>query len=208
MAEGKIDLYKMHKTEYVAPKKPTFVKVGKASYLTICGNGAPGGEIFQTKIGALYGVAFTIKMTHKFEGSHDYTVSKLEGQYWSDDNKAGIGGASPEDLHWRLLIRTPDFINKKDLKEAARKLIEKDKGEAVEEVELSSLAEGKCVQMLHIGPYDKESGTIEQMLAFTRAEDHDVDGHRHEIYLSDPRRVAPEKLKTILRLPVGKRRAV
>jgi hypothetical protein len=202
--ETKVDLYKLHKAEYAAPKQPVFVDVKKAQYLSIAGRGAPGGDEFQTKIGALYGAAFTIKMTRKFEGKGDYVVSKLEGQYWSDKGQLDYS-VRPDEFNWKLLIRTPDFVGKKDLEEAAKKLTEKNKGEGVQDVDLVSLAEGKCVQMLQVGPYDKEPETVDKMLAFAETEGYEPHGHHHEIYLSDPRRVAPEKLRTILRLPVKKK---
>jgi hypothetical protein len=198
----KVDLYKVHKEDYIAPKEPTFVNVKNAQYLAVSGRGAPGSLAYQSKIGALYGVAYTIKMTRKFEGREDYVVCKLEGQYWADDEPTDFSDIRPEELNWRLLIRTPDFIKKKDLKEAVGKLIDRGKGEGVDQVELVSIAEGKCVQMLHVGPYDKEQGTVQKMFKFAEAEGCAADGRHHEIYLSDPRRVAPEKLKTILRLPV------
>ena len=202
--QDKVDLVKLHKTEYLAPKKPVLVDTQKAQYLAVSGRGAPGGEDFQSKIGALYGVAFTVKMTRKFEGKGDYVVSKLEGQYWPDSNELDFKNVRPEELNWRLLIRTPDFVAKRDLNVAVAKLIDKNKGEEVKEVELASLSEGKCVQMLHVGPYDKESETVEKMLAFAESEGFEAGGRHHEIYLSDPRRVVPEKLRTILRLPVRK----
>jgi hypothetical protein len=205
--DAKIDLYKLHRDEYAASRKPALVDVGKAQYLAISGQGAPGGEVFTAKVGALYAVAFTIKMTRKFAGKGDYVICKLEGQWWCDGD-ADLGDVPPEDWRWRLLIRTPDHIKKRDLEEAVGKLLEKEKGEEVKEVRLMSLVEGICVQMLHVGPYDRESESIEQMLAFADSQGLDVHGHHHEIYLSDPRRVAPEKLRTILRVAVRPRPAV
>jgi hypothetical protein len=199
-----LDLYKEHKQEYVAPKKPTFVTVKKAAYLSITGCGPPGEEQFQSKVAALYGVAYTLKFTWKLAGKGDYGVAKLEGLYWWDDYE-DPKTAPIDEVKWQLLIRTPDFIKQKHLAEAAAQLIEKGKGPEVRDVELVSLAEGKCVQMLHIGPYDKEEETVDQMLAFAESEGYEVHHKHHEIYLSDPRRVAPEKLKTILRHPVRKR---
>ena len=200
---AKLDLYKEHKQEYLAPKKPTFVSVRKAAYLSIAGCGRPGGEQFQSKIAALYGMAYTLKFTWKLAGKGDYGVAKLEGLYWWDSDE-DPKTAPIDQVNWQLLIRTPDFIKQKHLSEAATRLMEKGKGKEVEEVELVSLAEGKCVQMLHIGPYDKEEETVDQMLAFAESEEYKVHRKHHEIYLSDPRRVAPEKLKTILRHPVRK----
>ena len=202
VATEKIDLYKMHKADYVAPKKPVLVDIGKASYLCVPGSGAPGGADFQARIGALYGMAFTIKMTRKVEGKGDYAVCKLEAQWWCGDGDPDFAGAPPEEWRWKLMIRTPDVVGRADLSSAADKLRGKGKGEHVEDVTLEPLAEGKCVQMLHVGPYEREGETVEIMQQFARQEGFVFHGLHHEIYLSDPRRVPSERLKTILRRPV------
>ena len=102
------------------------------------------------------------------------------------------------------MIRTPDFVGKTELNQAAKTLREKGKDPEVEEVKLEAVAEGSCVQMLHVGPYDREWETISQMLEFAAEEGYESHGRHHEIYLSDPHRVPPERLKTILRMPVRK----
>jgi hypothetical protein len=197
---AKIDLFKEHRNEYVAPTSPALVSVGEALYLAITGRGPPGGEEFQAKVATLYGAAYAIKMTRKSEGKGDYVVGKLEGQYWSD---AGLNEAFDSDtpLNWRLMIRTPGVVSAADLAGAAQKLAAK--GTRVEDLELKPVAEGRCVQMLHVGPYDQEAATVGQMLAFAQSRGLTYKGPHHEIYLSDPRRVAPDKLRTILRLPVA-----
>jgi hypothetical protein len=201
--QQKIDLYKLHKTEYAATRKPALVEVKPASYLAISGQGAPGGERFTASIGALYGVAFTIKMTRKFGGKQDYAVCKLEGQWWSDPGK-DLAKLPLDQWLWNLLIRTPDFINDEDLRQAVAVLLKRGKGEDVKRVRLETLAEGPCVQMLHVGPYEKEHETIAVMRAFAEKQQVQFSGKHHEIYLSDPRRVPSERLKTILRQPVRK----
>jgi hypothetical protein len=198
----KIDLFKKHKADYQAPKKPVFVDIRKADYLCIPGSGAPGGEDFQARIGALYGMAFTIKMTRKVEGLGDYTVCKLEAQWWHGEGAPDFAAAPPEEWRWKLMIRTPGVVGKADLKNAAEKLRSKGKGDHVEDVTLESFAQGKCVQMLHVGPYEREGETVAMMSEFVEGEGYVLHGLHHEIYLSDPRRVSPEKLKTILRRPV------
>jgi hypothetical protein len=200
----KIDLYKIHKTDYAAPKKPVWVDIAKASYLTVSGSGAPGGGDFQARIGALYGMAFTIKMTRKFEGRGDYTVCKLEAQWWHGDGSPDFQNAPPDQWRWKLLIRTPEFVGASALSSAAGKLRSKGKGDRVEDVTLESLAEGKCVQMLHVGPYEREGETVEIMHRFAEGQGYTFGGLHHEVYLSDPRRVPPERLKTVLRRPVRK----
>ena len=199
--QPKIDLYKLHKTEYAATRKPALVELKPATYLTISGQGAPGGERFTASIGALYGVAFTIKMTRKFAGQPDYAVCKLEGQWWGEP-VSDFAKLPPAQWLWKLLIRTPDFIKAEELRQAVTVLLKRGKGEDVKRVRLESLAEGLCVQMLHVGPYDKEHETIAVMRTFAGNKHLEFSGKHHEIYLSDPRRVPPERLKTILRHPV------
>jgi hypothetical protein len=201
MPELKIDLYKQHRAEYAATGKPALVKIGKVCYLAIEGQGAPGTESFTTSIGALYGVAFTVKMTRKFAGRQDYAVCKLEAQWWCGVEQ-DFTTAPKKAWQWKLLIRTPDFVTQKEVDDAVAVLLKRDKGKEVERVRLESLSEGKCVQMLHVGPYEREHETIGFMKAFVASQGLSFQGRHHEIYLSDPRRVAPEKLKTILRMPV------
>lgn len=201
MPGQKIDLYKLHKDEYVTPRRPMLVKTEPAQYLAITGQGAPGSDRFSACIGALYAVAFTIKMTRKFAGKQDYAVCKLEGQWFFEVDPARI----PKDQwQWKLLIRTPDFIKEADRQEAVATLAKKRKSRDVEEVKLETINEGQCVQMLHMGPYDREHETIALMRAFAEQKALKLVGPHHEIYLSDPRRTPPERLKTILREPVKK----
>ncbi len=184
----KTDLYKTHKAEYVAPRTPAFVEIKLAQYLSIRGSGKPGGPEFQAAVGALYDIAFAVKMASKFAG-RDYAVCKLEGLW-------------PSREEWTLLIRTPDFIDSAGLGAAATKLEAKGKADGIGQVRLKKLDEGRVVQVLHTGPYDKEAAAIESMAAFASEHGYRIRGEHHEIYLSDPRRVAPEKLRTILRQPV------
>jgi hypothetical protein len=204
-ANDKIDLYKQHKDQYVLAKKPVLVTMDEATYLTVSGRGAPGGPEFTERIGALYGVAFTVKMTRKFAGLQDYVVSKLEAQWWLDGESCDFANAPKERWNWRLMIRTPDIVTQKELDDAARKLIEKGKAPCADQVKLETITEGLCVQMLHVGPYDQERRSISAMQAFAERQGLTLHGCHHEIYLSDPRRIAPEKLKTILRLPAQKK---
>ena len=201
----KLDLYQRHKAEYAATRKPALVNLAKARYLAITGQGAPGGELFQARIGALYGAAFTVKMTRKFAGLQDYAVCKLEAQWWSDAPDENFARSPKEQWRWKLLIRTPDFVSANDVKQAVTVLLKRGKGEDVKHVQLETLAEGRCVQMLHVGPYEREGETVVVMKAFAERQGLRFHGLHHEIYLSDPRRVPPERLKTILRIPVASR---
>ena len=197
----KLDLYKIHKAEYEAPKKPALVKVGPAKYLTFAGRDKPGGPVFQAAIGALYAMAFTIKMAKKFAGQ-DYKVSHLEGLYWTASGKDLLEEPGQE-MEWKLLIRVPDFITARDLKGALAQLQARGKAPEAAQVKLETIREGRCVQMLHVGPYCDEPLTIAQMKGLAEQEGLALEGPHHEIYLSDPGRVAAEKLRTILRYPVG-----
>jgi hypothetical protein len=197
----KLDLYRRHRAEYVAPRKPVLVRVGRAKYLAIDGAGGPKTPAFQAAIGALYAMAFTIKMTKKFAG-RDYTVAKLEGLWWGGRRGKLLIDSPPSSWRWRLMIRVPPFISERDRRAALAVLADRGKGPVIRRVKLESVTEGPCVQILHVGPYDREHASIAAMEAFARAGGLRLRGRHHEIYLSDPRRVAPARLKTILRHPV------
>ena len=198
----KLDLFKQHKDEYRATKKPSLVETKPTSYLMIEGTGAPGEQVFEDRVGALYAMAYTLKFQSKFAGQ-DYTVCKLEGLY-------GVNGQRPSDIpnlpksewNWQLLIRVPDFIDDTKLAEARAALREKGKEGDFDAVTLVTFDEGTCAQILHVGPYEEERPAIEAMHAL--AAENGMSPHlwHHEIYLSDPRRVEPARLRTILRSPL------
>lgn len=200
--DDKIDLFKqLRKTEYEQPKTPTLIEVGEGCYLSIDGSGEPGGDEFTAKVGALYAVAYTIKMSRKFDGRQDYVIGKLEGLWWSDRG-ADLKQIPKAEWRWKLMIRTPDVVSQEELAETAKILIDKGKDREINHVKREIMREGPCVQMLHIGPFEKEWESISQMLDFARQQGFESYGRHHEIYISDPRRVPPERLKTILRMSV------
>jgi hypothetical protein len=203
----KIDLCKIHKNQYATSKAPILVTVNEATYLSVDGRGAPGGPEFTDKVGALYAMAYTVKMTRKFGGAQDYVVSKLEALWWLDDGSQAFDTTPRDSWNWKLMIRTPDFVEPAELERAATTLIEKGKAPQAHQVRLERLTEGLCVQMLHVGPYEEECRTLEQMQTFAHDKGLAFHGKHHEIYFSDPRRVPPERLKTILREPVRAQRA-
>jgi hypothetical protein len=178
--------------------------VPEVVYLSIAGQGEPGGDVFTDKIGALYGIAFTVKMRRKFAGKQDYAVCKLEALWGAEDGGEDWAALPKSAWRWHLLIRTPAFVTASDLEQAVAVLLERGKSPSVRDVRLESIVEGRCVQMLHVGPYDQEHVTVARMKSL--AEEHGLKfhGRHHEIYLSDPRRVAPERLRTILRHSVAK----
>jgi hypothetical protein len=188
----KLDLYKEHAAEYVAGKLPQLVQTQRAQYLTIEGAGDPAAKEFQDDVGALYAIAFTIKMAKKYAG-HEYHMSRLEG-LWSPPDEQGR-------FEWKLMIRTPEFIDQDDLRNAIT-VCQGRRHPKAEKVKLELLDEGTCVQALHVGPYTAEPETIRLMKETVAQEGYRVAGRHHEIYLSDPRRVRPERLRTIIRYPV------
>jgi hypothetical protein len=147
-------------------------------------------------------VAFTIKMEKKFAG-RDYAVAKLEGLWWGGQRGKLMIDSPSSTWRWKLMIRVPGFVTAADLQRARRVLI--GRGRKPGAVRLESLREGRVVQLLHVGPYNREHESIARMQAFVQDRGLQPYGRHHEIYLSDPRRVAPAKLRTILRHPVRSR---
>lgn len=205
----KLDLTKKYKNYYKSKTKPEIVHFDAINYLSITGIGDPSGEAFAQKIAALYPVAYTIKFDCKANGN-DFVVPKLEG-LWSFD-LAKYEGITMENApkkiprgEWayRLLIRMPDFVNEKML-EQAQEAVKNKKGNLpfLQELEWYSMNEGKCVQILHVGPFDTEPESLLKLQAVMEENNFKKNGEHHEIYLSDFRKTAPEKLKTILREPV------
>lgn len=222
------DYKKEYKEFYMPKKKPEIVTVPKMNFLAVRGSGDPnaeGGE-YKKSIGLLYGIAFTVKMSkkgeHQIEGYFDYVVPPLEGFWWQEERQPadaamrtgrvgeqksviGIDYARKEDLQWISVIRLPDFVSKEDFAWAVGEAAEKKKTD-FSKVEFLTYEEGLCVQCMHIGSYDDEPATIEIMHRFMEEQGYvlDITEQRlhHEIYLSDARRVAPGKLKTVIRHPV------
>jgi len=201
MGTQKIDLFKMYKSEYFAPKDPTLLETGPARFLTIDGMGEPGGEEFTKRVGALYAVAFAIKMA-KQDSGQDYVISKLEGLWWGVRGPGDFSTEPMSDWNWKLMIRTPDFVSEEDLDEAIAACQVKKKVLEVAKVTLENLHEGRCVQVLHVGPYSEAGKTIARMNELVKEKGLSFHGLHHEIYLSDPRRVPPDRLRTIFRMPV------
>ena len=204
------DFKKEYKEFYMPKDKPSIVTVPRMNYIAVRGHGDPNAEDGQYKqsIGLLYGIAFTIKMSkmgdHRIDGYFDYVVPPLEG-FWWQDGVTGIDYAHKEAFQWISVIRLPDFVKQDDFSWAVKEAERKKKTD-FSKVEFLTYDEGLCVQCLHIGPYDAEPATVERMHRFME-EQHcalDITDTRfhHEIYLSDARKVAPEKLKTVIRHPI------
>lgn len=198
----KLDLAKAYKTYYTAPTKPQVVEFEPISYVTIVGKGDPNGTTFANATEALYTVAYGVK-GHCKKAEKDFTVPKLEGQWWVDGNPRTALEVPREEWHWKLLIRMPVFVTAELVEEARSGALAKKKElKIIADVEYETLHEGLCVQMLHVGPYATEPETLAQMEHFISQEQLGYRGLHHEIYLSDPRKIDPAKMKTILRYPV------
>lgn len=205
----KTDLTKLHKSYYTAKKIPEIINFETVQYLAITGKGDPSGKEFSDNIAALYATAYAVKFICK-AAQNDFVVAKLEGLWWYDENKFGnlsIVEAPQKvkrsDWEYRLLLRMPDFVTPEIVHKAIVSMIEKKSSPNIQNVHLFNLNEGKCVQILHIGPFDKEPETLMLINEFTTLNNLARNGLHHEIYLSDFRKTAPEKLKTILREPVA-----
>lgn len=204
------DYKKEYKEFYLPPKEPGIIEIPSMNYVAVRGKGDPNepeGE-YKRAMNLLYGIAFTIKMSYKgsrkIDGYFSYVVPPLEG-LWQQDGQKEIDPAHKEDFRWISMIRLPDFVDKGEFRWAVEEAAAKKKSD-FSKVEFLTLEEGICVQCMHMGSYDRETTTIEKMRQFAEAQGYVVDLSEerlhHEIYLSDPRRTAEEKLKTVLRLPV------
>ncbi len=192
---------------YKASKKtPEFLKVPAMKYLMIDGTGDPNtSKQFQDSIQALYSLAYGIKFGRKKRGEEsDYKIPPLEGLWWSDDPKNFMDGGDKSKWQWRLMISEPDFVSQKDLTIAAEEAGKKKALPALPSVRLEKFAEGPAVQMMHVGPYSTEHTSIARLHDFAKESGYEITGKFHEIYLSDPSKTAPEKIKTIIRQPVAK----
>jgi len=207
------DFKKEYKEFYMPKGKPEIVTVPKMNYIAVRGKGNPNEEDgeYKKSIELLYGIAYTIKMSkkgdHKIEGYFDYVVPPLEG-FWWQENVDGIDYGHKENFQWISVIRLPDFVTKADFDWAIEEATRKKKMD-YSKVEFLEIEEGLCVQCMHSGSYDDEPATVAAMDKFIadNGYENDISDTRrhHEIYLSDARKVAPEKLKTVIRHPIRKK---
>ena len=222
------DFKKEYKEFYMPKGTPSIVTVPKMNYIAVRGSGDPNEEDgdYKKAIGLLYAIAFTIKMSkkgdHKIDGYFDYVVPPLEGFWWQDDRYSedtvmqaeqpgmqekmqGIDYSRKADFHWISVIRLPDFVTENDFRWAVQEATVKKKQD-FSKVELLTIEEGLCVQCMHIGPYDDEPATVQLMHEYMEREGYELDitdeRLHHEIYLSDARKTAPEKLRTVIRHPI------
>ena len=204
------DFKKEYKELYAPKKGPNIVEVPPMTFVAVRGSGDPNEEdgAYQQAIAVLYAISYTIKMSKKgvrqIDGYVDFVVPPLEG-FWWQDGVAGADYAHKETFNWTAVIRLPDFVTREVFDWAVQEATKKKKIDC-SIAEYLQVDEGLCVQCLHVGSYDDEPATVEAMDAFARERGYVIDlsqdRRHHEIYLSDARKVAPEKLKTIIRHPI------
>jgi len=207
------DFKREYKDCYGAKEKPQILSLPPVNYIGIRGEGDPNepGGAYQRAIGVLYAVAYTLKMSYKtdykMEGFYEYVVPPLEG-FWWQENVRGVDYSNKAGFHWISVLRLPEFVTEKDFAWAVETAAKKKKLDC-SAAEFLTIEEGTCVQILHVGSYDEEPASVEKMDAYLREQGYEPDFSEsrlhHEIYLSDPRKTAPEKRKTIIRHPVKKR---
>ena len=205
------DFKKAYKEFYMPAGKPEIVTVPKANYIAVRGKGNPNEEdgAYQKAIGVLYAVAYTLKMSYKtdyrIEGFYEYVVPPLEG-FWWQEGMEGIDYSDKSSFCWISVIRLPDFITEKDFNWAVETATKKKKLDC-SCAGFLTVDEGLCVQMMHTGPYDDEPATVALMDRYITENGYrnDISDTRrhHEIYLSDARKVSPEKWKTVIRHPIA-----
>ena len=206
------DFKKEYKEFYMPKNKPEIVTVPKANYIAVSGKGNPNEEngTYQKAIGVLYAVAYTLKMSYKteykIEGFFEYVVPPLEG-FWWQDNTIGTDYSNKSLFNWISVIRLPDFVSKRDFEWAVVTATNKKKIDC-SQAEFLTIDEGLCVQIMHLGAFDDEPATVEIMDEYIKENGYvnDINDKRlhHEIYMSDAKKVAPEKWKTIIRHPIKK----
>ena len=205
----KYEWRKKEKEIYLPPNKPVLIDVPQYKYFTIRGNGNPNSSFFGECIEALYATSYAIKMSYKKglepENFYEYTVYPLEG-IWDISKKAKQsfdGTIDKDELVFTLMIRQPDFVTNEFAKTAKKWALKKKGNPLIEKLSFEEMADGKCIQMMHLGSYDDEPESFATMEEFCTNNQLKRKSKQHkEIYISDPRKVVPEKLKTVLRFEV------
>ena len=211
------DYKKEFKEFYLPPTKPQIVHIPKMQFVAVRGKGNPNEEDgeYKSALAIQYAISYAIKMSkkgdHKIAGYFDFVVPPLEGFWWQEKNGVVVPCFDYSDkssFNWISVIRLPDFVTQKDF-DWAKETVAAKKGLDCSRAELFTFEEGDCVQIMHTGSYDNEPATIKLMDNFAVADGWQLDFSatrlHHEIYLSDPRKTSPEKLKTVIRHPVRKK---
>lgn len=207
------DYKKEYKQFYQPSTKPEIVQIPSMNYVSVRGKGDPNepGGAYQASIELLYAISYTIKMSykgeHQIEGFFPYVVPPLEG-FWWQEGVHGVDYMNKAAFNWISVIRLPDFVTEEDLTWAKQEVARKKKLDS-SAAEFFSLEEGLCVQMMHLGPYDEEPKSVALMDKYIEDQGYENDFSdtrmHHEIYLSDPRKVQPEKYRTVIRHPIKRK---
>lgn len=195
-----LDFAKVDKGYYKARQKPEIRIFGDIRYITIEGKGEPGGANYQSHIQSLFSLVNTLK-NQLLEEGNDFVIPNLECLWWVDEG-ATFENTPRDQWNWRLMIRIPLFISRDEIEDAKFESLDKRGGSDIQRVSTQLIAEGRCVQALHKGPYERIGDTYGRILAFMKGRGLTQNGYFHEIYLNNPGRTSKEKLQTIVRLPV------
>lgn len=201
----KIDFKREAKDLYAPPRHPVLVDVPRFQFLMVDGCGVPGASPeFEAAVGLLYTASYALKFCLKRTTGLDWVVAPLEG-LWPVAEDGSFDLKRPEGWEWTLMIRQPDEVGAAQVEQARTQASRKFAPELLDRLRLEPLLEGRCAQVMHVGPYATEAPTVEALHAFIAAEGYQPCGRHHEIYLSDPQRTAPDRMRTILRQPVRPR---
>ncbi len=206
-----IDYKKDYKALYLPKNKPELIEIPQMTFVMLEGEGDPNGETFSVETEALFSFSYAVKMSYKGsdipEGYYEYTVFPLEGEWDLIDKSKGLGSdglVDKSNLKYMLMIRQPEFVTQEVFTYFIEKIKKKKPNAYHDRIQLVTLTEGLCCQMLHLGSYDDEPASFDAMEAYCNAQGYQRQSKRHrEIYLSDPRKTAKDKLKTVLRFKVG-----
>ena len=198
---------------YKADIQPTLVEVPEMPFVAVDGVGAPtseeGESDFQQALQVLFTIIYTIKFWDKKhtapEGYAKFSMPPLEAMWWSEQGDP-FGTSDTSAWHWRAMLRVPDFVDEAFFREVLQEVMAQKADKAFQLAHFERIKEGPALQILHVGPYDEEKRSVDALLEYSKRESLTVDGKHHELYFSDPRRTAPDKLKTIIRYPVKSRR--
>lgn len=193
---------------YKSKTKPQTICIPEELYIKVDGEGAPSSQAFQEAVQIVYGLIYSIKFwdkNHKPPKGYDkFKVAPLEG-IWRAKSGKEFDLKKPEDWQWTVLMRVPEFVTKSFFDKVMNDVVSKKKSDIYKKARLETTHEGLCAQLLHIGPYDQEKGSLDKLIDFVEDNGYEIYGRHHEIYMNDPSKVAPEKFKTILRYPIRKK---
>ncbi|MFI6689714.1 GyrI-like domain-containing protein [Streptomyces sp. NPDC050485] len=201
-----IDFKKVHKALYTATASPALLDAPQLAVLAVDGVGDPSGTVYREAVEALYGVSYALRFALKKAGVITYPVMPLEGLWWGSEDRELIT-QSRDTWNWTMLIMQPPDVTRELAAQAIAATAKKKATAALQEIRLQQLTEGRCAQILHSGPYSEEAGTVDRLVSHLHQHGYQISGKHHEIYLSNPTRSTPDKLRTIIRYPVSVHRS-